>query len=270
MSAHAAHPGGEKRPPGGIRLRGVAVTLLAAAALSATGCATKRDVRDLRAEIRTVMARQDSILVMLGGEHRALRDSIRAVGGEVVTARGELRNQLLGMEQQLIQIQELSGQSQRRLNQLREDMERRGDEPPSRDPSETGGGAAPSGVEGDDLYIAGTEQLDRGASETARLAFEQLLQENPQHPRAPDAQYNIGETYYQEGNLDAALEALDRVVQLYPDSPRAPAALYRAGVISEERGNIAEARGYFNRVLSGYPRSEQARLASDKLQTLSR
>lgn len=249
--------------------RVVAAALVGAAALAATGCATKRDVRDLRTEIRAVMARQDSILVMLGGEHRALRDSVRALGDEVVTSRGELRNQLLGIEQQLIQIQELTGQSQRRLNQLREDMSRREQAPPAA-PAETEGGAAPSGVAGDDLYIAGTEQLDRGASETARLAFEQLLQENPEHPRAPDAQYNIGETYYQEGDLDAALQALDRVVQLYPDSPRAPAALYRAGVISEERGSVEEARGYFNRVLSGYPRSEQARLASERLQALSR
>jgi tol-pal system protein YbgF len=243
--------------------------LLGASAFVASGCATKRDVRDLRAEVRAVMARQDSILVLLGAEHRALRDSIRALGDEVVTSRGELRNQLLGMEQQLIQIQELTGQGQRRLNQLREDFSSR-EQAPARPPAESGGAPGPSGVEGDDLYIAGTEQLDRGASETARLAFEQLLRENPQHPRAPDAQYNIGEAYYQEGDLDAALESLDRVVQLYPDSPRAPAALYRAGVISEERGNREEARGYFNRVLSGYPRSEQARLASERLQALSR
>lgn len=263
MSAVREHSrGGAER--GG---RALAVLLLGATTLAAGGCATKRDVRDLRGDVRAVMARQDSILSMLSGEHRALRDSLRALGNEVVTSRGELRNQLLAMEQQLIQIQELTGQSQRRLNQLREDMSRREEVPPQA-PVE---GAAPgaSGVEGDDLYIAGTEQLDRGAAETARLAFEQLLRENPQHPRAPDAQYNIGETYYQEGDLDAALQALDRVVQLYPDSPRSPAALYRAGVISQERGNIEEARGYFNRVLSGYPRSEQARLASERLQALS-
>ncbi|MEN8373838.1 MAG: tol-pal system protein YbgF [Gemmatimonadota bacterium] len=243
--------------------------MLGLVAIVVAGCATKRDVKDVRAEIRSVMARQDSILVLLQNEHAAVRDSVRSVGEEIVTSRGELRNQLLGIEQQLVQIQELTGQSQRRLNQLREDITQRERVAPPPAPGEdTAEGA--SGVDGAELYVAGMEQLQRGASETARLAFEQLIRENPEHPQAPDAQFGIGESHYQEQDLDAALEAFDRVVQLYPDSPRAPAALYRAGIVSEERGNIEEARGYFNRVTSGYPRSEQARLASEKLQSLSR
>lgn len=271
--------GSESR--GGRRLGRRPVVLAALfAAVGLTGCATKRDVRDLSAEIANLRARQDTVLVILSGQNRAVRDSLFQVLNELIRTRGDLRNDLQRLEQQLTQIQQLAGQTQRSLLQL-QDLERRLREAPRAARPDDEEEAAPPGSEttrpvverstgtpADELYGLGLEQLDRGAAATARLAFEQLLQEHPGHARAPDAQFMIGETYYAEKRYDEALKALERVVELYPNASKSPQALYRAGVIAEERGNFSAARGYFNRVIGGWPRTEEARLADQALKRL--
>lgn len=256
------------------RILGSAVTL-GLVLVPLTACATKQDLKNVRQEMIALQERQDTIFVLLQQENRATRDSIFEAMQQMVRTRGEIRNQLLQMEQQLIQIQELTGQSQRRLGEMREAFEERRQAAPvdtalpggvrDDDPAEPVEGG---GEEAEELYRIGTQQLEQEGASTARMAFEQLLRENPRHPRAPDAQFGIAETYVLDQRMEEALAAYERVGELYPDSPRAPEALFRAGVLAEEDGNISAARRYFERVRAGYPRSDEARLAGDALERL--
>lgn len=249
-------------------------TVLVAAGLVAVplaGCATKRDLRDLRSEIVALQARQDSIYRLLAEQHQVVLDSVRAGTEIVLRVRGELGHQLLQMEQQLVQIQELTGQSQRRLAELRQDLELRNRQfeagttvqRPSEPAQQLGGDVA-------EMYRAGVEKLREGSTTTARAVFQEIVQRHPTHELAPDAQYQLAETYVAERDYEQALREFERVIELFPGSSRAPAALYRAGLIAEERGNISRARDYFNRVRAGYPTSDEARLAADKLRDLPR
>src|SRR5690606_26651134 len=103
---------------------------------------------------------------------------------------------------------------------------------------------------------------------TARLAFEQLVSEFPAHVRAPDAQFQIGESFYRDEAYDEAYEALERVAGEWQDAARAPAALFRAGAIAEERREIERARRYYTQVRERYPDTEEARQAQAKLRSL--
>lgn len=242
------------------------LSCLAWAALAAVlaGCATKKDVRTLQQTVLELQARQDSLLGQIQAQNRILLDTLRATGETLVRVRGDLAHQILQLEQQLIQIQELTGQSQRRLAELRQQMESRGQElgQPAARPDTA---ATPASGTAEQLYGIGVQQLQRGAAQTARRAFEQVVREHPLHERAPDAQFNVAETYVLEKQYDTALREFERVVELFPNSARAPTALYRAGLISEEQGNIAKAREYFQRVVSSYARSDEARLARERL-----
>lgn len=249
-------------------------TVLVAAALTAlplAGCATKRDLRDLRTEVVALQARQDSIYLLLAEQNQVVLDSVRAGNEIILRVRGELGHQLLQMEQQLVQIQELTGQSQRRLAQLRQDLESRNRQfeagapvpQPSEPSSDLGGDVA-------EMYRAGVEKLREGSTTTARAVFQEIVQRHATHELAPDAQYQLAETYVVERDYEQAMREFDRVLELFPGSSRAPSALYRAGLIAEERGNISRARDYFNRVRAGYPTSDEARLAADKLRDLPR
>ena len=239
-------------------------------ALALSGCATKRDLRELRAEVVALQLRQDSLFAVLQQQNDLLMDSLSGNREIILSARGDLARQLLAMEDQLVQIQELTGQSQRRINELRQQMESRADQMDA--PASPGTGTAPgtpSGGSAEQLYQSGRSQLERGNESTARTAFQSLLAQFGTHRLAPDAQYGIAESWIEE-NPENALREFERVQELFPSSPRAPAALYRAGVISRDRNDNAKAREYFQRVVRGYPGSEEARAASEALGRLPR
>jgi len=245
--------------------------VVVAATAPLVGCATKRDLKDLRMEVLALQARQDSLMAELARQNVALMDTLRATNELVYRVRGDLGNQLLQVEQQVLTVQELTGQSQRKLAELRAEMATRSQDFASAPAAGEGPGVGVASHGGaEDLYTAGVDQLQRGNAATARRAFEQILRDHTTHERAPDAQYQIAETYVVERSFDRALEEFDKVVQMFPNSPRAPTALYRAGVIAEERGNNSAARQYFQRVASGWPRSDEARLAAEKLRSLRR
>jgi tol-pal system protein YbgF len=117
------------------------------------------------------------------------------------------------------------------------------------------------------MYEMSLQQYRRGSLATARLGFQEFLRAYPQHERAPDALFYVGETFAREAP-DSAAAVYESVVRQYPRSSRAPSALYKLGLLAEQRGDRAAARGYYSRVIAGHPRSDEAALARDKLQRL--
>jgi tol-pal system protein YbgF len=178
------------------------------------------------------------------------------------------------MGQQLIQIQELTGQSQRRLQELRSSLEQRGQgimQPDSgmgvRDT--TGGAGAQPGVPGpNEMFELSLDQLRRGSSGAAITGFQALLQQYPTADIAPEAQFYLGEAYRADGKLAEADSAYAVVVEKYPDSQRAATALYKRALFMEQQGNLTAARAMLNRLIQKYPRSDEAGLARDHLRSM--
>lgn len=252
--------------------RVVHAALPLALAVLATGCATKRDIRDMRTDLQRLEARQDSIFRLLQSQNREILDSLQVTTENLLNVRGELANQLSQLHDQLVQVGELTGQVQIRLNQLDQQLGQAVQN--VGESGVTGGGDSGGGAGGgaagaaDDLYEIGLEQVQRGNAGTARRAFQSVVDSFPTHPMAPQAQFQIGETYAMEQSYDEAMRAFDRVVERYPNSDAAPRALYRAGVIAQERGNTDRARRYFQRVIAAYPSSDARRLAEEALRRL--
>ncbi len=272
--------GGRGAPRVRLRLLARAVPVLALAAL-AGGCATKRDVRDMRTDMARVEARQDSIFRLLQMQNREILDSLTLTTERLLNVRGELASQLQGLNDQLVQVGELTSQVQIRLNQLDQQLtsavnqvgqagivpEGGAASPGSADGQAAGGSAAAAGM-ARQFYEIGLEQIDRGNAKTARNAFQMVVDSFPTDPVAADAQRQIGETYVMEKSYDQALKAFERVVERYQSSDAAPRALYRAGVVAEERGSTSKARQYYQRVISGYPGSDARRMAEEALARL--
>ena len=242
-----------------------------------TACATKKDADSIRAELAAVQARHDALAAQVSDLEESVSTSLEAQQALFVTVRGDLLRQLDDMERQLVEIQELLGQSQIVLQDLRERMEQRQavreDMEPML-PADSGGVAGTEverGAGGDarSLYAAAIEQFRREAYNTARMGFQEFLVDHPADELAPDAQYYLAETYRMEGDENLALREYNRVVELYPNSRAAPTALYKAGLLQDEQGNKDSACQYFQRVLAGYPRSDESRLARDQTERLS-
>ena len=214
-------------------------------------------------------AAQDSALREMRRENRVLLDSI---AGQNARLRGDIAARFLQVDRQLVQIQELTGQGQQRLAELREQINTRAQQDAAARQAQAADTAASggSGATADELYDTSLASLRRGSLQTARAGFQEFLRAYPSHRLAPDALFYVGETYNEARDVPNALQTYAQVVQRYPSSAKAPTALYRAGTIEAGRGNRTEARALFNRVVQSYARSPEATLARDQLQKLGR
>ena len=247
------------------------------------GCALKGDVRRVELQVEALRVER-----MRGDSARALQiDSVRMLLATVqeklvaqqaylVQLRGDMKTELLAVQQQLVTVQELTGQSQQRLTELRGKLEDQARQPVPVPDSSRGGVAVPVGPSGnpagpgpEQMYELSLQQFRRGSLGTARQGFREFLRVFPTHERAPDALFYVGETFAGE-SADSAAAVYQQVVKTYPNSSRAPSALYKLGLLAEQRGDKAAARTYYARVIAGYPRSDEANLARDKLQRLGR
>ena len=274
--------------------RGRRALAMPALAVVASACfATRSDVQLLQSDIgtlRTEQARSDSargaqldrVIASLG----VVGDSLRVTSGRLTQFQGDVRGELFSLGQQLIQIQELTGQSQRRLQELRAGLEERAQ---SATPAPSGApGAAPAagaatpaapgaaaaaaapapGAPGpNQLYQISLDQLRRGSAAAARSGFQDLLRQYPTSDLAPDAQFYIAESWAASGSAGTADSVYQVVVQRYPTSPRAPTALYKHALALLQGGHAAEGRAALQDVVTRYPRSDEAELARERLRT---
>ena len=242
----------------------------------AAGCALKGDVRKVELQVEALQAdlaksdaaraaERDTILAAV----RLLQQALATQQAYLVQMRGDLRTELLSVQQQLTTVQELAGVSQQRITELRSRIESRSQQADAN--ASTGAPVGPSGNPAgpgaDQMYDLSLQQYRRGSIATARLGFREFLRVFPAHERAPDAMYYVAESFEQAAP-DSAAAVYDQLVRTYPNSPRAPSALYKQGVLAEQRGDKTTARNFYARVIAGYPRSPEADLARQNQQRL--
>jgi tol-pal system protein YbgF len=240
------------------------------------GCVTKGDIQRVQDDValfKAETARRDSAraaqLAELIQVQQRIMDSLTSSRKTVAQLRGDLASDLYNIQQQLVQLQELTGQSQQRLSELRTQLEARGEQIATTGPTDTSRTPSPSAASADQMYEASLAQLRRGSTSTARSGLREMLRLYPTSDRTGDALYFIGQSYAAE-NTDSAIAYYDQVVQKYPASSRAGSALYNLGLLAERRKETRKARDAYQRVIQKYPRSDEAALARDRLKALGR
>jgi len=259
---------------------------LAPVAFLATGAcfATRTDVRVLQNDLAVMRqeaaerdsrqrARIDSLLEVLA----TVNDSVRAANTRMAAFQVDVREDLYSLGQNLLTVQELTGQSQRRLQELRASLEQQQLEiqaaaavAPAPMPGDTAAPAAivPPQPGPNQLLQLGEDQLRRTSYATARRAFEDLLQQYPEADVAADAQYWIAYSYSEERNTAAADSVYALVIERYPQSVRAATSLYRRALIQRERNNLARMRTMLEELIRRWPRTDEAILAQDLLKQI--
>src|SRR5438067_5403642 len=264
------------------RTRGTRIRFLASGsvvlALGTTGClASTGDIRTLQDELRalrssiaqtdtTRRAQADTALMLIARAN----DSLRLLSTRVSAFQANVSGGMYDMNRQLLQIQELSGQSQRRLQELRASMESR-NEAMSAFPSATApdttkpqAAGAPGPAQ---LFQIAFDQMQRGSFGVARSGFQDLLVRYPKFEEAPSAQLYIGQSFAEEKNVAAADSVYQLVVSKYPQSKAAPTALYKYALSLIAQKKNTPARAALNRIVKDYPSSDEASLARDLLRT---
>ena len=240
------------------------------------GCVSKSDIQRVQDDVamfKAETARRDSAraaqLTQVIQVQQRVMDSLTSSRKAVSQLRGDLASDLYNIQQQLVQLQELTGQSQQRLSELRTQLEARGEQISSTAPGDSSTPAPSSNASADQMYEASLAQLRRGSTSTARQGLREMLRTYPTSTRAGDALYFIGQSFAAE-NPDSAAVYYDQVVQKYPTSSRAGSALYNLGLLAERRKETKKAREAYQRVVQKYPQSDEAALARDRLKALGR
>ncbi|MCE9602005.1 MAG: tol-pal system protein YbgF [Gemmatimonadetes bacterium] len=269
--------------------------LLAPVVILTTGAcfATRNDVRILqmdlqasREEMRAGLAESaardaanrralDSTLAGIARGLALVSDTVRSMHATTMRLRGDVREDLTVIRQQLITVEERVGASARRIQDLRAELEADAADraapvtapKDSTKPPVAGGTTAPAGPGPAQLYQMGQDQLRRGSWGSARGAFNEILSQFPSSDIVPDALFAIGQAFENEGNGVSADSVYALVVQRHPKSDKAPTALYKRATALRVTGQAAAAQVLYKQIVDQYPRSDAAVLAEGFLGT---
>jgi tol-pal system protein YbgF len=269
--------------------RFIRLLLVPAVVMTAGACfATRNDVRTLQGDIavlRAENARSDSVhraqfqqaAVQVG----AVSDSLRSLNAflarfvsDVSRFQGDLSVTLHQFGQQLLTLQELAGQTQKRMQDVKAQMERQEAElataaqPTAASGAQGTAGGPPTGPA--QLFEAARAQFNRASYAVARSAFEGFIEQFPNNERAGEALYNIARSYDLENNSTAADSVYALVIEKYPKADFAAPALYKRAMAAKASNQTAKAREYFQKIIDNYPRSPEAQLAPDALKELNK
>lgn len=130
----------------------------------------------------------------------------------------------------------------------------------------SGQALTPPGESADELYERALQTIrDKQETAAGRELMGTFLKRYPTDPRAVNAAYWIGETFYAEQAFDQAVLQFEEVVQKYGDDPKVASALYKQALAFDALKDRKSARLVMNKVVERFPLSEEAKKAKAKL-----
>ena len=97
----------------------------------------------------------------------------------------------------------------------------------------------PEGIYTPEAYFwSGELFLAQEFYEDAKISYTEVFEQFPNHPRAADSLYKLGEIQRVESNFIEALNYFERVVSLFPDSGAAQLSKKSLKLIKEESNLI--------------------------------
>lgn len=240
--------------------------------------ATKQDIDRLQADIvgtRASTSAADSVqrvqLIEVSRSVRTLSDSISVLSRRLAAMRTASESDMTAMRENIAQLQDLSGQSEQRLRDMRATLEekRQQQEASPTIPDTTGAATTPATGPGPlQLLQAGRDQLLKGGNASARSAFNELITKYPKSEYVPEAMFYTAQAYAAERNLTAADAEYSSLIAKYPMSPRVPTAMYKRALQLQAAKKNAEAKRVYQDIIKRFPRSDEAALADERLQSM--
>ena len=126
--------------------------------------------------------------------------------------------------------------------------------------------AAQSGDENSDYNAAIDLILKQKKFDQAISALQTWVKKYPDSTYQPNANYWLGQLYYNKGQLDDSAYYFATVVKNYPKSPKAPEALFKVGVVMQDKKDTAKSKAVFEQVIKLYPGTASARDAKKRLE----
>jgi tol-pal system protein YbgF len=117
-------------------------------------------------------------------------------------------------------------------------------------------------------YRTAVEVLRAGQHDEAVAMFRDFIASHPGHDYADNAQYWLGEAYYDRKDYTKALAEFRVAVDKYPRGNKVPDALLKVGYCYLALGQTDKGRFALEQVIAIYPKTEPAALAGKRLETI--
>ncbi|EGY28670.1 tol-pal system protein YbgF [Candidatus Regiella insecticola 5.15] len=117
-------------------------------------------------------------------------------------------------------------------------------------------------------YDAAFDLVREKQDDQAIIAFNTFLTAYPKSRYQANANYWLGQLYYNKGQKDDALRHYARVVKSDAKSEKSPDALLKVGKILEEKKDNGKAKGVYQKIIAEYANSTVAEQAGERLRVL--
>ena len=141
---------------------------------------------------------------------------------------------------------------------------------PAAPPATTPAPGGPNALSPSRLYDLAWADYTADNYDLAVEGFSSYVRSFPRSEFADNAQYYIGESYYQRGKLAEAVDAFGRVISTYAKSDVAGQAYYKQGLCYERLNQPDRARQAYDYLVKNLGETDAGRLAKQRLDALNR
>jgi tol-pal system protein YbgF len=225
------------------------------------GCATPRQVEEIRAEIAEVKAQNQETQQML-----AHTDSVITAEGEAgAKLRGDLAATISDVQQQMATLLENYKDLMQKLADMNQKKATLSSSPGAQE-GQAGNDTSKMdcGLAYDDAFVL----VRRNKYAEAIEGFNQFLKNCPKHESVENAYYWIGECYYSLGKYHEAITQFNLLMKEFKGSPNLSRALYKLGRSQQELGKKEDARKTFKKLVDEFAGTLEAEQAKERLKEL--
>lgn len=129
-------------------------------------------------------------------------------------------------------------------------------------------GKPEAGATAEELYDAAYNLYLAKKYDESRAKMQEFLKQHHDHKLAGNAQYWIGESYYNEKQYDNAVLAFEDVIKKHPKNQKVPAAMLKQAYAFLELGDKNIAEGLLKELIKKYPKDSLADAARRKLNSI--
>jgi tol-pal system protein YbgF len=128
-------------------------------------------------------------------------------------------------------------------------------------------GAETTSIQGEgsptEVYLQAFGDYASGRYQAAVHGFESFLQRFPNNSYASNAQFWLGDCYFNQQLYPLAIQAFERVLTDYPNAPKNPDALLKIAIAQLQLGATDEARQAVDSLSQRYPKSTATQKAQE-------
>ena len=268
-------------------LRAAAISAALLAAVATPLSAQSREQRQMMADLRILQVQAQEMQNMIAALNQALIDALKSLNARLAeqsdaTRRSfaEQKSIIDTLSNDLRVVREKLDDNNVRVGSLTQEVDSLRDlitalpaagaplAPDAIDPA--GGAPAPAalGASPEQFWNMAMADFYGGDYDIAVSGFTTYLSQFPKSERAHEAQFYIGQSYYNAGKYEEAADAYQTAIRTYPTSDLLPDAYYKLGESYRAMKQVERAREAYRVVIKNFPDTVSATSAQQRLDEL--